>query len=74
MHHTFKFLGRVRPKLYKIYILVIKISFAGSHCLDILQADETDPHWLVKQRRTEVEIIEGWIATYYADLATVFRK
>ncbi|KAH7542071.1 hypothetical protein FEM48_Zijuj02G0034500 [Ziziphus jujuba var. spinosa] len=47
----------------------------GSHCLDILQANETtDPHWLVKQRKTEVEIIEGWIAKYYADLATIFRN
>ncbi|XP_048324214.2 uncharacterized protein LOC125420902 [Ziziphus jujuba] len=47
----------------------------GSHCLDILRANKTtDPSWLVKQRKTEVEIIKGWIATYYADLATIFSK
>ncbi|KAI6670094.1 hypothetical protein NL676_004979 [Syzygium grande] len=40
----------------------------GSHCLDIIRATEKDPIWLVKQRKTEVEIIRKWIATYYADL------
>ncbi|KAK4856815.1 hypothetical protein QYF36_021637 [Acer negundo] len=41
----------------------------GSHCLDILPADKSsDPDWLVKQRKIEVEIIEGWIAKYYSDL------
>ncbi|KAK8990222.1 hypothetical protein V6N11_008928 [Hibiscus sabdariffa] len=40
----------------------------GSHCLDIISKDETDPEWLVKQRETEVKIIKGWIAQYYADL------
>ncbi|KAL0537844.1 hypothetical protein IC582_026833 [Cucumis melo] len=40
----------------------------GSHCLDILRANETDPQWLVEQREKEVSIIEGWISQYYADL------
>ncbi|KAL6312817.1 hypothetical protein AAG906_022545 [Vitis piasezkii] len=40
----------------------------GSHCLDILPAKSTDPEWLVMQRKTEIEIIESWIAKYYADL------
>ncbi|XP_030455201.1 uncharacterized protein LOC115676423 [Syzygium oleosum] len=40
----------------------------GSHCLDILPATEKDPIWLIKQWKTEVEIIRKWIATYYADL------
>ncbi|KAL1544093.1 lysosomal Pro-Xaa carboxypeptidase [Salvia divinorum] len=40
----------------------------GSHCLDILVAKDSDPEWLVMQRKTEVKIIEGWLATYYADL------
>ncbi|XP_059314768.1 uncharacterized protein LOC132065395 [Lycium ferocissimum] len=40
----------------------------GSHCLDILSAKPTDPEWLTMQRNTEVEIIEGWITEYYADL------
>ncbi|XP_062170967.1 uncharacterized protein LOC133876730 [Alnus glutinosa] len=40
----------------------------GSHCLDIHKAKESDPKWLVKQRQTEVEIIEKWIAKYQADL------
>ncbi|KAL3718004.1 hypothetical protein ACJRO7_003183 [Eucalyptus globulus] len=40
----------------------------GSHCLDIMPATKKDPKWLVKQRKTEVEIIRKWIATYHADL------
>ncbi|KAK1589051.1 hypothetical protein Q3G72_030009 [Acer saccharum] len=44
----------------------------GSHCLDILPAQKSDPEWLVMQRRTEVEIIEGWLTKYYNDLA-VFK-
>ncbi|XP_030473828.1 uncharacterized protein LOC115691362 [Syzygium oleosum] len=40
----------------------------GSHCLDILVADQTDPKWLVRQRKMEVEIIKGWITKYHADL------
>ncbi|PRQ33317.1 putative lysosomal Pro-Xaa carboxypeptidase [Rosa chinensis] len=41
----------------------------GSHCLDILTSNQTtDPDWLVNQRKSEVKIIKGWIAKYYADL------
>ncbi|KAL9416360.1 hypothetical protein AB3S75_039535 [Citrus x aurantiifolia] len=40
----------------------------GSHCLDILPAKESDPLWLIMQRKAEVEIIEGWLAKYHADL------
>ncbi|KAL4284317.1 hypothetical protein GQ457_16G009150 [Hibiscus cannabinus] len=40
----------------------------GSHCLDILLKDESDPEWLVRQREAEVKVIQGWIAQYYADL------
>ncbi|XP_030522323.1 lysosomal Pro-X carboxypeptidase-like [Rhodamnia argentea] len=40
----------------------------GSHCLDILAQKQTDPDWLVMQRKTEIETIKGWLATYYADL------
>lgn len=40
----------------------------GSHCLDILVAKPSDPQWLVMQRKTEVKIIEKWIANYHDDL------
>lgn len=40
----------------------------GSHCLDILAAMETDPPWLIKQRKMEVKIIDGWLKKHYADL------
>ncbi|BBH05068.1 Serine carboxypeptidase S28 family protein [Prunus dulcis] len=46
----------------------------GSHCLDILNANNiTDPDWLVNQRKIEVKIIKRWIAKYYADLQA-FKK
>ncbi|XP_010247724.1 PREDICTED: lysosomal Pro-X carboxypeptidase-like [Nelumbo nucifera] len=41
----------------------------GSHCLDILSESPNDPKWLSMQRQSEIEIIEGWIEKYYADLA-----
>ncbi|XP_010031434.2 lysosomal Pro-X carboxypeptidase [Eucalyptus grandis] len=40
----------------------------GSHTLDILGADKSDPDWLVEQRKTEVKIMKKWLAKYYADL------
>ncbi|XP_030522320.1 lysosomal Pro-X carboxypeptidase-like [Rhodamnia argentea] len=42
----------------------------GSHTLDILGAKKSDPDWLVEQRKTEVEIMKMWLATYYVDLRT----
>nr|DAD27125.1 TPA_asm: hypothetical protein HUJ06_028593 [Nelumbo nucifera] len=39
----------------------------GSHSLDIFPALPTDPDWLVMQRRSEITIIDQWIAQYYAD-------
>ncbi|KAF8009294.1 hypothetical protein BT93_J0328 [Corymbia citriodora subsp. variegata] len=35
--------------------------------------DQNDPDWLIMQRKTEVEIIKGWIAKYYADFLA-FKK
>ncbi|XP_073138260.1 uncharacterized protein [Henckelia pumila] len=40
----------------------------GSHCLDLHSGNNTDPEWLVLQRKTEVKIMEGWLETYYADM------
>ncbi|XP_052476922.1 uncharacterized protein LOC105799125 isoform X2 [Gossypium raimondii] len=48
-------------------ILAVK-TVNGSHCLDLYAQNASDPEWLVKQRQTEVKIIGGWIAQYYADL------
>ncbi|XP_057483914.1 uncharacterized protein LOC130770446 [Actinidia eriantha] len=45
----------------------------GSHCLDILPAKQSDPQWLIMQRKREVEIMEGWINNYNADLL-VFKQ
>ncbi|KAH6774723.1 Serine carboxypeptidase S28 family protein [Perilla frutescens var. frutescens] len=48
--------------------MVAVTTLNGSHCLDILPAAETDPEWLVMQRKKEVKIIEGWLTTYYAHI------
>ncbi|KAG4129534.1 hypothetical protein ERO13_D09G086800v2 [Gossypium hirsutum] len=54
-------------------ILAVK-TVNGSHCLDIHAQTASDPEWLVKQRQTEVKIIRGWIAQYYADLKDILFK
>lgn len=43
--------------------------FVGSHCLDLEPPKQSDPGWLVEQRNEEIEIIDGWIAQYYATLS-----
>ena len=42
--------------------------------MDILAAKESDPSWLVAQRKLEVEIIEGWIKQYYADVHSIGKQ
>ncbi|XLR17928.1 hypothetical protein S83_045840 [Arachis hypogaea] len=39
----------------------------GSHCFDILPAQQSDPKWLINQRHVEINIIASWIAEYQAD-------
>jgi lysosomal Pro-X carboxypeptidase len=46
------------------------IDFSGSHCLDLMPSQQTDPKWLIKQRKKELKIIKGWIKQYYNDLRT----
>ncbi|XP_057457115.1 uncharacterized protein LOC130748045 [Lotus japonicus] len=38
----------------------------GSHCLDIMSENPSDPEWLVMQRNAEVKIIKEWITGYQA--------
>ncbi|XP_059663365.1 uncharacterized protein LOC132309028 [Cornus florida] len=45
----------------------------GSHCLDMVLAQQSDPYWLVNQRQIEIQTIEGWIRKYVADV-NAFRK
>ncbi|KAI5411566.1 hypothetical protein KIW84_056577 [Lathyrus oleraceus] len=48
---------------------VIHVKYCGgTHCMDILAADEDDPSWLVEQRKKEVMIIHRWIREYYDEL------
>ncbi|XP_050878070.1 uncharacterized protein LOC127081884 [Lathyrus oleraceus] len=48
--------------------LVELLMVNGTHCMDILAADEDDPSWLVEQRKKEVMIIHRWIREYYDEL------
>ncbi|XP_058112653.1 uncharacterized protein LOC131255796 [Magnolia sinica] len=41
----------------------------GAHCMDIYSTRPDDPEWVIWQRNEEINIIDGWIAHYYADLA-----
>ena len=49
-------------------MIVFLFPISGSHCLDLLKSDESDPEWLVAMRIQEVAIIKGWIVQYYDDL------
>ncbi|KAF9597311.1 hypothetical protein IFM89_017095 [Coptis chinensis] len=40
----------------------------GSHTLDLLTPSKDDPKWLVGMRASEISIVKGWIAEYYAML------
>ncbi|CAN0916549.1 Lysosomal Pro-X carboxypeptidase [Linum grandiflorum] len=41
----------------------------GSHCLDLYPSNGSDdPDWLMSQREAEINIIQGWLLTYYKDL------
>jgi lysosomal Pro-X carboxypeptidase len=55
-----------------VYVCFTNIYFSGSHCLDILPSKQSDPGWLIEQRKKEVEIIQGWIAQYYIDLGALY--
>ncbi|XP_057781886.1 uncharacterized protein LOC131000130 [Salvia miltiorrhiza] len=58
--------GGVLKDINKSIVAVTTVN--GSHCVDIPPASETDPEWLITQRKIELQNIEGWLATYYADL------
>lgn len=45
----------------------------GSHCLDILNSQKTDPDWLIEQRNEEVNIIARWLRKYYRNLGVSKR-
>nr|GMD12574.1 lysosomal Pro-X carboxypeptidase-like [Ipomoea batatas] len=48
--------------------IIAVVTKNGSHALDMFTAKKTDPEWLMKQRNTSLDIIEGWIYKYYDDL------
>ncbi|XP_022152914.1 lysosomal Pro-X carboxypeptidase-like [Momordica charantia] len=60
--------------LHDISESIVAVTTAkGCHCLDILSAEVDDPDWLIIQRKTEMDIIDGWISKYHADLLQ-FKK
>ena len=57
-----------------VYVLTENVEFSGSHCLDIKRANLSDPVWLIKQRKEEVEVIKGWINQYYKSTRILVRS
>ncbi|KZV14134.1 lysosomal Pro-X carboxypeptidase [Dorcoceras hygrometricum] len=46
----------------------------GSHCLDILPSQNTDPDWLIMQRKKEVHVIQRWIENYHKDISSRYQQ
>ncbi|KAK2423912.1 lysosomal Pro-X carboxypeptidase [Trifolium repens] len=61
--------GGVLTNLSKSLVAITTVN--GSHCLDLLTSQQTDPKWLIQQRKKEVKIIRGWIKQYYNDFRTL---
>ncbi|CAH1421281.1 unnamed protein product [Lactuca virosa] len=53
--------------------VVALVTEKGAHHLDLRAATGDDPDWLVKQRESEVEIIQAWIHDYYDKKKTLFN-
>ncbi|GLJ27365.1 hypothetical protein SUGI_0537040 [Cryptomeria japonica] len=47
--------------------IVALVTEKGAHHLDLRQAREDDPAWLVEQRKAEIQIIKDWIYEYYQE-------
>ncbi|CAI9098900.1 OLC1v1035631C1 [Oldenlandia corymbosa var. corymbosa] len=47
--------------------IVALVTEKGAHHVDFRSATKKDPHWLVEQRRQEMEIIKGWLHEYFMD-------
>ncbi|KAK2422071.1 lysosomal Pro-X carboxypeptidase [Trifolium repens] len=58
--------GGILSDLSKSLVAIPTIN--GSHCLDLYPSKQSDPGWLIEQRKKELKIIHGWIAQYYSDL------
>ncbi|MCH82400.1 lysosomal pro-X carboxypeptidase-like protein, partial [Trifolium medium] len=61
--------GGVLTNLSKSLVAITTVN--GSHCLDLMVSQQTDPKWLIDQRKKEIKIIKGWIKQYYNDLRTL---
>ncbi|KAK2423676.1 lysosomal Pro-X carboxypeptidase [Trifolium repens] len=61
--------GGVLTNLSKSLVAITTVN--GSHCLDLMASQQTDPKWLIEQRKKEVKIIKRWIKQYYNDLRTL---
>ncbi|XP_071721304.1 uncharacterized protein [Rutidosis leptorrhynchoides] len=53
--------------------VVALVTQKGAHHLDLRAATNDDPDWLVEQRASEVDLIEGWLVDYYNKMKSVFN-
>ncbi|KAL6012825.1 hypothetical protein ACLOJK_003314 [Asimina triloba] len=47
--------------------IVSLVTAEGAHHIDLRAATDDDPDWLVEQRKSEIELIKGWIDEYHKE-------
>ncbi|KAK7330920.1 hypothetical protein VNO77_25126 [Canavalia gladiata] len=52
--------------------VVSLVTEEGAHHIDLRASTQNDPDWLVKQRKTEIKLIEDWISNYYQKNKAIF--
>ncbi|XVF15373.1 hypothetical protein REPUB_Repub09cG0146700 [Reevesia pubescens] len=53
--------------------IVALVTEEGAHHIDLRASTTEDPDWLVKQRATEINLIEGWLDTYRKKMQATFK-
>lgn len=52
---------------------MVSFFLSGAHHLDLRARTDKDPGWLLAQRESELQVIEGWLKEYYyANKKTTF--
>ncbi|KAK6237829.1 hypothetical protein QUC31_003298 [Theobroma cacao] len=53
--------------------IVALVTEEGAHHIDLRASTTEDPDWLVEQRETEIELIEGWLDNYREKMKATFK-
>lgn len=52
--------------------IVALVTKEGAHHIDLRPATDNDPEWLIEQRKSEIDLIKGWLDNYYQSKAALF--